>query len=69
MLYEAMLVKLKRRHAWSEKGSNGVTALEVLSHFASLGISLLSDILFTHIFSYVAFDCLQHCQTKIPLWH
>lgn len=33
MLYEAMLVKLKRRRAQRKKDSNGVTALEVLSYF------------------------------------
>lgn len=36
MLYEAMLVKLRKRRAWSKKGSNGVTALEVLCQFANL---------------------------------
>lgn len=36
MLYEAMLVKLRKRRAWSKKGSNGVTALEVLRHCANL---------------------------------
>lgn len=36
MLYEAMLAKLRKRRAWSKKGSNGVTALEVLCQFANL---------------------------------
>lgn len=71
MLYEAMLTRLKKRRALSKKGSDGVTALEVLSDFTSLGnlafVVLLSTDT-TYIFHYFV-SCLLHPQTKIALCH
>ncbi|XP_040862838.1 peroxisomal nicotinamide adenine dinucleotide carrier isoform X3 [Glycine max] len=44
MLYEAMLVKLRKRRAWSKKGSNGVTALEIflIGALAKLGATVVT---------------------------
>nr|AFK47576.1 unknown [Lotus japonicus] len=44
MLYEAMLVKLKRRRAQRKKDSNGVTALEIflLGALAKLGATVVT---------------------------
>ncbi|TKY47517.1 Peroxisomal nicotinamide adenine dinucleotide carrier [Spatholobus suberectus] len=44
MLYEAMLTKLRKRHALSHKGSNRVTALEIflLGALAKLGATVVT---------------------------
>ncbi|KAG4920255.1 hypothetical protein JHK84_049107 [Glycine max] len=44
MLYEAMLAKLRKRRAWSKKGSNGVTALEIflIGALAKLGATVVT---------------------------
>ncbi|XP_061356713.1 peroxisomal nicotinamide adenine dinucleotide carrier-like [Gastrolobium bilobum] len=44
MLYETMLKKLKRKRAWSKKGSNGATASEIflLGALAKLGATIVT---------------------------